>query len=208
VPAEPKPETTQRASAVTLVDRTPDRHVPPAAGHRLAPNGGEGHRARCEPSTGNRCQLSSAQHVAEIETDSGTADPAGTPEVCAKTGESQTEIPAGLPGVRYLSPLEAARAIPGCPSDESVYRWIKRGILHHGRRVKLRAVRVGGRWYTTRADLHVFLTKINPGLRGSQAGVDVAVYGAASSVPPACNPREAKRRHERTMERLRAMGLA
>jgi hypothetical protein len=105
----------------------------------------------------------------------------------------------------YLSPREAAEVVPGCPDPDTLYRWFKHGLLHHGRRVKLRAVRIGGRWYATRADLQAFLSTINPDLPGP-AGAVAVDYGAATAIPPA-GPREARLRHERTMERLRAKGL-
>lgn len=198
MPAEPKPETQQRAQAVILVDRTPDCQSPRQTGHRLAPNGGEGHRARC--GSGGEISHLTAQHVAEVDdTDSGTASPAGTGEVCTKNGESQTEIPAG----QYLSPPEVARLVPGGTSDEAVYRWIKRGVLFHGRRVKLAAIRVGGRWQVSRAALHVFLSTINPGMRGPVVGKE-AIYGAPPV--PATGPRRA-RQLALVRERLKAMGV-
>jgi excisionase family DNA binding protein len=209
VPAEPKTEAQQRAKAVILVDRTPDRQISPGgAGNRLAPSGGEGHRARCELSPLDKLnsQLDrSAQHVAEIDTGSGTADPAGNDEVYTKTRESQTEIPPEPLPVRYLSPPEVARLVPGGTSDEAVYRWIRRGVKHHGRRVKLAAVRVGGRWKVSREALKAFLSTINPGLPGPAVARAVD-YGADPAIPTA-GPRDA-RRLARARERLKAMGLA
>jgi hypothetical protein len=205
VPVEPKPENTQRAKAVILVDPQPDRQAfPPTATDALARLGDEDHRARCEHSTGKLCQLArSAQHVAESEAlGSGTAVPAGTPEVCTKNGKSQTELPV------YLSPVQIARTMPGCPDPDTIYRWIKHGLLHQGRRVKLDAVRVGGRWQVTREAVQKFLSTINGGLRRPQAAAVAANYGAAAAIPAACNPREAQRRHKQAMARLRALCLA
>jgi hypothetical protein len=136
---------------------------------------------------------------------SGTADPAGNGEVYTKTRESQTETPPEpLPG-QYLSPLEVARLVPGGASDEAVYRWIRRGVRHHGRRIKLAAVRVGGRWRISPAMLKAFLGAINPGLPGP-AVAGAVDYGADPAIPTA-GPRRA-RQLAATMERLKAQGLA
>lgn len=41
------------------------------------------------------------------------------------------------------------------PAPATVWRWVRRGVRGH----RLRALRIRGRWYTTRADMHDFLQR-------------------------------------------------
>lgn len=43
----------------------------------------------------------------------------------------------------------------------TVWRWINRGILINGERVRLQAVRVGGRLFITAKSLRLFLADLN-----------------------------------------------
>lgn len=43
------------------------------------------------------------------------------------------------------------------------HRWRVTGVLHNGERVKLPAVRIGGRFFVTEVDLHAFIERLNDG---------------------------------------------
>lgn len=73
---------------------------------------------------------------------------------------------------------EAARGLPparaGRPVSVScLMRWVKRGVRTPGRRVYLKAVRLGGRWLTSRRALSDFAREQTPrqdGCPGARAG--------------------------------------
>jgi hypothetical protein len=64
---------------------------------------------------------------------------------------------------------QAAKVLPGKPSPTSVWRWTKRGIWLNDVRLRLRAVRIGGRIVVTGADLLAFLEaqQVEPGSEAS-----------------------------------------
>ncbi len=64
----------------------------------------------------------------------------------------------------YLTLTQATKIAPGRPHISSIWRWIRRGTLtRSGSRVHLRAVRAGGRMFTTHAWLDEYLTGVNDG---------------------------------------------
>ena len=60
-------------------------------------------------------------------------------------------------GAEMLSPRGVARSLPGQHHPHKVLRWILDGLLVEGRRVRLAATKVGGRWFVAREDLEAFL---------------------------------------------------
>ena len=62
-----------------------------------------------------------------------------------------------------LTLKQAAREVPGCPVNPStVYRWASRGhLLRGGQRVKLEAIRVAGRTFTSRQAITRFIEAQN-----------------------------------------------
>ena len=70
-------------------------------------------------------------------------------------------MPTTLEATAELIPLgEAAEHIPSKPKPHrsAVWRWAVQGLWIDGRVVKLRSRKVGGRRYTTLADIETFLT--------------------------------------------------
>ena len=64
----------------------------------------------------------------------------------------------------YLTLTQASKITPGRPHISSIWRWIRRGTLTRSRsRVHLRAVRAGGRIFTTRAWLDEYMTAVSEG---------------------------------------------
>lgn len=67
-----------------------------------------------------------------------------------------------------LSVREVARRFPGCRgakhlNEGTVGRWITFGVLGPtGKRVRLHANRIGGRWFTTPTALEAFAAALNP----------------------------------------------
>ena len=49
----------------------------------------------------------------------------------------------------YLTCSAAAKLAPGRPSSTAVWRWMTKGIIRHGTRVKLEHLRMGGKLLTT-----------------------------------------------------------
>ena len=61
----------------------------------------------------------------------------------------------------YITLAQAAKLAPSRPSSNSVWRWCRKGIkARNGQREYLGHVRVGGRIYTTAADVHEFFKKL------------------------------------------------
>lgn len=68
-----------------------------------------------------------------------------------------TEILGDLPDRMTVTTTAQA-----CDANVStVWRWINRGILINGERVRLQAVRMGGRLFITAKSLRCFLTELN-----------------------------------------------
>jgi hypothetical protein len=66
--------------------------------------------------------------------------------------------------VEQLQPLLPllARMLGHRPSPATVWRWTAHGIKSGDRRVKLRAVKIGGRFYATPNDVQHFIDEQNP----------------------------------------------
>jgi len=99
-----------------------------------------------------------------------------------------------------LTLCQAAREFPGRPGKDTVLRWIIRGVLV-GRgpkayRVRLGALKSGGRWYLTHEAIARFRAESTP-----RPGPDPP----ARSRPPA--PPHLTKGHKLAMDRLRAQGL-
>lgn len=98
-----------------------------------------------------------------------------------------------------LLPLaDALDLIPGRPHRLTVHRWIKSGVVAGGGRVKLGAVKVGGKWFVSRKAIGRFVAATTAGAVGGAAGDD--------RNPPPESARRAGSRPSGSAERLRAMG--
>ncbi len=63
--------------------------------------------------------------------------------------------------VAYIGLAQAARLAPTRPSPNAVWRWCRRGLVaRSGERIKLRHVRVGGKLFTTAANLDQFFQQL------------------------------------------------
>jgi hypothetical protein len=108
--------------------------------------------------------------------------------------------PARLLTENLLSLYEAARRFPpargGRPvSFSCVLRWVTDGIPGpDGERVKLEAVRVGGRWLTTEEALARWAERLTPPL-------DV------ENAPPPRSPARRRRESERAERQLNNLGI-
>lgn len=98
-----------------------------------------------------------------------------------------------------ISLAEAARSVPASQGKSvnpaTVWRWIRKGLLAgDGRRVRLAAAKLGGRWVTSREALQRFLEALTPDF-GQQAG------------PRPRTPGQRKRAYERAVEALDKAGI-
>ena len=60
-----------------------------------------------------------------------------------------------------ISLADAARLIPNRSSPNTVWRWCRRGLkLRNGERIRLSYTQVGGRIFTTPADVVEFLERV------------------------------------------------
>ena len=91
----------------------------------------------------------------------------------------------------YIPMNDASQFIPGRPHRATVWRWCLKGVRRHGEMVRLKTVAVGGRRYTTRADIESFLTACN----------------VRSEAPPPVVSDSFRRRAEAAGEMLNAMGV-
>ena len=56
---------------------------------------------------------------------------------------------------------EARELIPGRPSKNTVWAWVRHGLkIPSGDFIRLRAVRIGGRYFVTKSDLESFLQAV------------------------------------------------
>jgi len=91
----------------------------------------------------------------------------------------------------YIPINGASQFIPGRPHRATVWRWALRGIQRCGETVKLNTVAVGGRRFTTRADIELFLSACN---------------GGTNATPPVVNE-SFQRRAEAAARVLESMGV-
>ena len=103
---------------------------------------------------------------------------------------------------KWLTPRQAASVLPGGGCAAKIVRWFVTGLLVDGRRLKLAATRVGGRWLIRVVDLQAFLTAVGAG-RGGQGIPPAAVRIGACRVAA----REALRRHRQAKRELVAAGV-
>ena len=59
----------------------------------------------------------------------------------------------------FMSLAELGGKLPGNPSQATIWRWTRRGLLLNGERVRLRARRLGRRLYVTSKDVDDFIAK-------------------------------------------------
>jgi hypothetical protein len=119
--------------------------------------------------------------------------------------ESNGKSPPTATPTVYLSPRQAADCLPAGPHNPAkVIRWILEGLVVDGRRLHLKAVRVGGRWAIRRADLESFLLAVSWDRLGDVRPVDV---GAVSIETSRIADREARRRHRDAKRMLARMGV-
>lgn len=115
--------------------------------------------------------------------------------------EPVSQVLAEIQAGDGLSSAAAGRLFPGHRGGKSVdpsttFRWITRGAAApDGRRVKLEAVRVGGRWLTSRGAVARFVAALTP------------ASDPDTSTPPASRtPAARKRASEKAVAALKAMG--
>lgn len=95
----------------------------------------------------------------------------------------------------YIDLPEAARRTPGRPHVASLWRWMRRGVkVRSGERVTLNHIRVGGKLYTTEADLAAFFAEVSE--------ADRAHFNGQPDPPP--RP-QTDRQRERSIERAEAV---
>jgi len=129
------------------------------------------------------------------------------PDTIDDLEEVRTTLPVDISSEQLLSLPQAARRFPpyrrGRPVNPStVWRWISSGVkLSGGRRVKLGAVRLSGRWLTSVEALARFIEAQTPDLgNGASLAAD-----AAPETPRAENQR--RRRSEKAGAKLKALGI-
>jgi hypothetical protein len=89
----------------------------------------------------------------------------------------------------YITLTEAAKAAPGRPSANCVWRWCRRGVMaRNGERVRLQHLRIGGMIYTTPAWLEQFGRKL--------ADADAKYFDLCEAAAEAAAAAEAPRRHK------------
>lgn len=80
-----------------------------------------------------------------------------------------------------LTFAEAREIVPGRPHVATLQRWRLNGIRDpHGKRVKLRATRVGGKLMLSRADIHDFLNRLNPEHSAAESSASASEPGRAA----------------------------
>ncbi len=64
--------------------------------------------------------------------------------------------------MEHLTLIQATKVLPGRPYRGTLLRWILKGVLLDGKRVRLAAVRRGGRWFVTDEALDDFQRATTP----------------------------------------------
>lgn len=95
-----------------------------------------------------------------------------------------------------LTPQDVTKLIPFVVSYVTVTRWMREGY----KGIKLRAVRFGSKWATTRALVNEFIDKVNA--LGSEPAEPVAKLPRKRSTAA-----ERSKSHRRADDRLRAAGM-
>lgn len=90
---------------------------------------------------------------------------------------------------QYLSLISAAQRCPSRPSANAIWRWCRRGVLaRSGQRVHLKHYRIGGKLFTTDADLQHFF--------GALAKADQAYFDKTSGTSPIIPAKGSARQRE------------
>lgn len=58
---------------------------------------------------------------------------------------------------QLITLAQACRLLPSKPAPSTHWRWRTKGVKINGRRIKLKCVRVGGKWFTTAPAFQKFL---------------------------------------------------
>jgi hypothetical protein len=112
-------------------------------------------------------------------------------------------LPVDIRTEQLLSLPQAARRFPPYRQDRpvnpsTVWRWISAGVkLPDGRRVKLGAVRLSGRWLTSVEAIERFIAAQTPDLDA----------GVPASTPPPRTSGQRRRVAEKAGEELERMGV-
>lgn len=62
---------------------------------------------------------------------------------------------------QYYSVGTVRKLIPSRPSNPTLWRWVRQGIVHGNQRVRLNAIKLGGRRLILGSDLVAFVTALN-----------------------------------------------
>src|SRR5262249_41088211 len=115
--------------------------------------------------------------------------------------EGLPPLPVNIRSEQLLSLPQAARRFPPYRQDRpvsssTVWRWISAGVkLPDGRRVRLDAVRLSGRWLTSVEAIERFVAAQTPRL------------DEAAGTPAPRNPRQRCRASEAAAEQLEKLGI-
>jgi hypothetical protein len=102
----------------------------------------------------------------------------------------------------FLTPRQAAQALPGRHHPYKIVRWILDGLLVGERCVHLEARKIGGRWWIAALDLAAFIERVESA-RGGRTDAGTAVRAAGRRHGEVA----ARRRHRLAMGRLERMGM-
>jgi hypothetical protein len=99
----------------------------------------------------------------------------------------------------YLTLARVARTLPGRDGEKNISpvtiaRWVTHGVIRPGTddRIKLKAIRLGGRWGVTQDDLDAFISALSP---------------APSPSTPPRTPGQRAKASQRALQELRARGI-
>lgn len=65
------------------------------------------------------------------------------------------------PDSELIALNDASQLLPNRPHRATIWRWALQGIRHRGETIKLATIAVGGRRYTTKANIDRFLAACN-----------------------------------------------
>jgi hypothetical protein len=113
---------------------------------------------------------------------------------------AENHVGIDLGSEHVISLAQAARSVPSSQGKTvhaaTVWRWIRKGVLAgDGRRVRLDAAKLGGRWVTSKEALQRFLEALTPSFGNPQRGVAPRTPG------------QRKRAYERAAEALDKEGI-
>jgi hypothetical protein len=126
--------------------------------------------------------------------------PQGSPNHAGCLTVSESTITVEVLAGAGLSLSQAARRFPPFRKDRpvapsTIFRWIASGVrLRDGRRIRLEAVRLGGRWLTSEQAVQRFIDRQTPNVDADSAALARA-------------PSQRTRRAEQAAEALEAAGI-